>query len=48
MDGRRVVFVAPRKDAGVVERFANHLEKHNATPAQIVSGGQKAQLLIFP
>ena len=25
------------KDAGVVERFANHLEEHNATPAQIKS-----------
>ena len=35
MDGRRVVFVTPGKDAGVVERFANHLEEHNATPAQI-------------
>jgi transposase len=37
MDGRRVVFVTPGKDAGVVERFANHLEEHNATPAQIQS-----------
>ena len=37
MDGRRVVFVTPGKDAGVVERFANHLEEHNATPAQIKS-----------
>jgi len=37
MDGRRVVFVTPGKDAGVVERFANHLEEHHATPAQIKS-----------
>ncbi len=37
MDERRVVFVAACKDAGVVERFANHLEEHNATPAQIQS-----------
>ena len=37
MDARRVVFVTPGKDAGVVERFANHLEEHNATPAQIKS-----------
>jgi transposase len=31
------VFVTPGKDGGVVERFANHLEEHNATPAQIKS-----------
>ncbi|OUL79524.1 ISL3 family transposase, partial [Paraburkholderia hospita] len=37
MDGRRVIFVTPGKDAGVVERFADHLEQHNATPAQIKS-----------
>jgi transposase len=37
MDKRRVVFVTPGKDAGVVERFANHLEEHNAAPAQIQS-----------
>jgi transposase len=37
MDERRVVFVTPGKDAGVVERFASHLEEHNATPAQIQS-----------
>ncbi|OUL74126.1 ISL3 family transposase [Paraburkholderia hospita] len=37
MDQRRVVFVTPGKDAGVVERFARHLEEHNATPAQIQS-----------
>jgi transposase len=37
MDGRRVVFVTPGKDARVVERFADHLEQHNATPAQIKS-----------
>ena len=37
MDGRRVVFVTPGKDAGVVERFARHLEEHNAVPGQIES-----------
>jgi transposase len=37
MDRRRVMFVTPDKDAGVVERFADHLVEHNARPAQIKS-----------
>ncbi|CAL8480529.1 protein of unknown function (plasmid) [Caballeronia sp. S22] len=34
IDNRRVIFVTPGKGSGVVERFALHLEEHNAAPGR--------------